>query len=91
MTRLTPVSLAARRIFKVPSVLTEWLVNGSSIDRWTEGMAARWKTTCTPAIAFRQIVKSRMSPSMISTGDGSPSTIRFARFPVTKLSRTRTP
>jgi hypothetical protein len=36
----TPSSLAARRMFNVPSTLTELAVRGSSTDRWTDGRAA---------------------------------------------------
>src|SRR5947208_2993984 len=85
-TRRTPSSRAASRTLSVPSTLTALEVSGSCTERGTEPSAPRWYTTSTPRIAACTRSYERSSPSTTSTS--SPS--RLARFPVEKLSSTRT-
>jgi hypothetical protein len=69
-------------------MLTSLLEIGSASERGTDGMAASWNTTSTPAQARAMVAGSRMSPS---TSSMSPATsARFSRLPEKKLSTTRT-
>ena len=49
-TRPQPPSAAARRTLNVPSMFTSCEGTGSSIDRGTDGIAARWNTVSAPAM-----------------------------------------
>src|ERR1700722_14292131 len=65
-----------------------WFESGSTSERGTDGMAASWNTSSTPASARSRSASTRTSPS---TSSICPATsARFSRLPDKKLSSTRT-
>jgi len=83
-----PSSLEAKRTLRVPVMFTPLVSTGSVIERWTEAIAAKWKTHPAPRAAFFTAARSLTSPSITSTLPGRRAV--FSLFPVSKLSSTIT-
>ena len=77
---------AASSTWNVPTTFTSKFVTGSATDWTTDPAAARCMTESIPTSALSSASASRMSPWASSTS----APVRWSRWPVNKLSKTRT-